>query len=140
MASLARHADRDSDSDGLHRTGMILWTRLVPAPILLPRLGGKQLSVHCRFGAEPGGARAGAAGEDRSRAQPNQNSMFSILCFWTASKWHGISYAGGGLNTEHGRSECSTHATPEDSMAIKPHYYMLGGKGEVWAKGPEIQI
>ena len=41
----------------------------------------------------------------------------------------------------HGREGCSDHAVHHDeSMAIKPHYYMLGGKGEIWAKGPEVQM
>jgi hypothetical protein len=63
--------------------------------------------------------------------------MFDSLCFFQPSAWHGISYAGGGMNTVPGRDEeCSNskkNSNPQVHAVLKPHYYMLGDKKELWA-------
>ena len=64
--------------------------------------------------------------------------MFDNLCFWKASKWEGISYAGGGMNTNHSAQVCvrSNHDAQwsdrnmvkarDTQLVIAPKSYMLG--------------
>ena len=65
--------------------------------------------------------------------------MFSALCFFEKSAWHGISYAGGGLNTSHGQvCESAAHnadfskkdlvnpATMQELGLKPPTNYMIG--------------
>mmetsp|Transcript_66725 Transcript_66725/g.178433 ORF Transcript_66725/g.178433 Transcript_66725/m.178433 type:complete len:82 (+) Transcript_66725:48-293(+) len=73
--------------------------------------------------------------------------MFSDLCFFQKSSWHGISYAGGGLNTQHGdvceaaahnsdfsKKDVVTPATMQSLGLKPPKNYMIGSKHEMWAK------
>ena len=65
--------------------------------------------------------------------------MFSALCFFKESSWHGISYAGGGLNTHHGdvcesaahdadysKKEIVYPATTQELGLRPPTNYMIG--------------
>jgi hypothetical protein len=65
--------------------------------------------------------------------------MFSCLCFFKESSWHGISYAGGGLNTQHGdvcesaahnadysKKEIVYPATTQELGLRPPTNYMIG--------------
>eukprot|EP00286_Rhodomonas_abbreviata_P025990 CAMPEP_0181292506 /NCGR_PEP_ID=MMETSP1101-20121128/2541_1 /TAXON_ID=46948 /ORGANISM="Rhodomonas abbreviata, Strain Caron Lab Isolate" /LENGTH=70 /DNA_ID=CAMNT_0023396977 /DNA_START=68 /DNA_END=280 /DNA_ORIENTATION=+ len=70
--------------------------------------------------------------------------MFEALCFLTGDKWHGISYAGGGLNTHHGFESCDARVDYSNKDEIypdtlqqlgmkAPKNYMIGSKKEMWA-------
>jgi len=55
--------------------------------------------------------------------------MFEGLCYFNGTKWHGISYKGGGLSTHHGYEACVKKFSFSNADAVIPDTtQMLGYK------------